>query len=37
METPDQYFRIQGDEKREYICYTHGKVVTTMWLELESH
>jgi hypothetical protein len=37
VETPDQYFGIQGDEKREYICYTRGQSRTTVWLEVEPH
>jgi hypothetical protein len=37
VDTPDQYFGIQGEKKREYICYTCGKVATTMWLEEEPH
>ena len=37
METPDQFYGIQGDEKREYICYTRGRLCTTMWLEVQPH
>ena len=29
----DQYFGIQSDTKREHICYTRGRMSTTVWLE----
>ena len=33
LDKPDQYNGLQADLKRDYICYTRGRLKTVMWQE----
>ncbi len=37
LDKPDQYNGLQADFKRDYICYTRGRLNTVMWLEKQPY